>query len=102
MLPAFAGFMIKQFPLVWGMAVVADSPLFSALIAQNVSPQNRGSSLTIVTCIGFFITILSIQTVKILSDHIDAHYMYLFLAVGPGLGVISLLRDKVKESNLHG
>ena len=90
------------FLILWGMAVVADSPLFSALVAQNVSPQNRGSSLTIVTCIGFFITILSIQTVKILSDHIDAHYMYLFLAVGPGLGVISLLRDKVKESNLHG
>lgn len=82
------------FLIFWGMVVVADSPLFSTLVAQNVPEQTRGSALTIVNCIGFSVTILSIQVVKILTDHIIGEYIYLVLAVGPVLGVIGLVRNK--------
>ena len=80
------------FLIFWGMTVVADSPLFSALVAQNAPEHGKGTALTIVTCIGFSITIISIQAVKLLSDVIDLRYIYFLLAIGPALGVISLLK----------
>jgi len=55
-LPVFISFLF-----FWGMVVVADSPLFSTLVAQNAPQETRGTSLTIVNCIGFSITIISIQ-----------------------------------------
>lgn len=82
------------FLVIWGMMVVADSPLFSTLVAQNVPEHIRGSSLTIVNCIGFTVTIFSIQVVKILAEYIDPEYVYLLLAIGPLAGVIILLRTK--------
>ncbi len=81
----FIGFMI-----FWGVMVVADSPLFSTLVAQNAPQQNRGTALTIVNCIGFSITIISIQFLQIMVKHIDFQYLYMFLAIGPFLGLLAL------------
>lgn len=47
----------------WGIVVVADSPLFSTLVAGNAPPDIKGTALTIVNSIGFAITILSIQLI---------------------------------------
>jgi MFS family permease len=80
------------FLFVWGLVVVADSPLFSTLVAQNAPEESRGTSLTIVNCIGFSITIISIQFISILSDTINAQYIYMLLAIGPVLGLIALLK----------
>ena len=82
------------FLFVWGLVVIADSPLFSTLVAQNVAEEARGTSLTMVNCIGFSITIVSIQLLKILSQSIDARYLYSILAIGPVIGLIALLRNK--------
>lgn len=81
----FLGFLI-----FWGMAVIADSPLFSTLVAQNANPQHRGTALTMVNCIGFSITIVSIQFVGKLSTIIDEQYLYVWLAAGPAFGLIAL------------
>jgi len=86
------------FLLTWGMSVTADSPLFSSLVAQNAPPAAKGASITIVTSIGFAITIVSIQLLNILIDQIDPGYLYLFLAPGPVLGLLALLK-KNKRSN---
>ena len=80
------------FLFFWGMVVVADSPLFSTLVAQNAPEASRGTSLTIVNCIGFAITIVSIQFINAISNHIDAQYLYAFLAIGPLWGLVALLR----------
>lgn len=80
------------FLFCWGLFVIADSPLFSTLVAQNVNDQSRGSSLTIVNCIGFSITIVSIQLLKAISLHIDPRYLYLFLSFGPIAGLFVLLK----------
>jgi MFS family permease len=47
------------FLIFWGLVVVADSPLFSTLVAQNAKAESKGTALTIVNCIGFSITIIS-------------------------------------------
>jgi len=82
------------FLFIWGLSVIADSPLFSTLVAQYAPEDSRGSSLTIVNCIGFSITIVSIQIINLLSDKINAQFIYLLLAIGPIFGLIALLKNK--------
>ncbi|MGJ8746008.1 MFS transporter [Polaribacter sp.] len=83
------------FLLFWGMVVVADSPLFSTLVAQNVASQNKGTALTIVNCIGFAITIISIQLISNYKEITDSNAIYLLLAIGPILGLFTFSRKKV-------
>lgn len=80
------------FLLFWGMAVVADSPLFSTLVAQNAPPETRGTALTIVNCIGFAITIISIQCLQYFSHLVDFQILFLILAIGPILGLLALFK----------
>jgi MFS family permease len=83
---AMAAFVIFLF--IWSIAVIADSPLFSTLIAQNAPVGAKGSSLTIVNSVGFAITIVSIQLVTALRTSANAQYVYVWLAVGPVLGLV--------------
>jgi len=80
------------FLIIWGLTVVADSPLFSTLVAQNVPTDKKGTALTIVNCIGFAITIVSIQLINwLLANHL-AEFAYVFLAIGPVFGIIGMLK----------
>jgi MFS family permease len=78
------------FLLFWGMVVVADSPLFSTLVAQNAAPEIKGTALTIVNSIGFAITIISIQLISSLKTTTDSNSIYICLAIGPILGLLAL------------
>jgi MFS family permease len=78
------------FLIFWGIVVVGDSPQFSTLVAHTAPKELVGSALTIVNCIGFFITIISIQLMTSLLAIIPADYLFLFLAIGPLLGLGSL------------
>jgi len=82
------------FLLIWGMTVVADSPLFSTLVAQNASNEFKGTALTIVNSIGFAITIISIQTISEIREEVDPTYLYVVLALGPILGLIAKGRKR--------
>ena len=86
------------FLFAWAIAVIADSPLFSSLVAQNAPDESRGSSLTIVNCIGFSITIISIQLISSLAGQIGARYVYMILAIGPILGLIALINGSKRNS----
>lgn len=90
----FSKSVLILFLILWGMAVVADSPLFSTLVAQNAPVAYKGTALTIVTCIGFSITIISIQLFTFLSYSMSSIYIYMLLAVGPILGLIALYKPK--------
>jgi MFS family permease len=83
--PLFLGIVI-----FWGCTAAGDSPQFSALVAKTAPPALVGSALTIVNCIGFSLTIVSIQLLSTLSAYINHSYMFLFLSVGPMLGLASL------------
>jgi predicted MFS family arabinose efflux permease len=78
--------------IVWGMAVIADSPQFSTLIAQSAFIESRGTALTIVNCIGFSITIVSLQVVNLMSRYINPIYLYIPLSLGPVMGLIAMSR----------
>lgn len=76
------------FLLIWGVAVIADSPQFSTLVAYHAPPDNKGTALTIVNCIGFAITILSIQLLNLASGLIPFPYLFILLSIGPASGLL--------------
>jgi predicted MFS family arabinose efflux permease len=82
------------FLIFWGMAVIADSPLLSTLVAQNTSVEQKGTALTIVTSVGFFITIISIQLITGMIKLTDSNSVYTILAIGPILGLMALRNNK--------
>lgn len=82
------------FLLFWGIVVIADSPLFSTLVAQNVIPEYKGTALTIVNSIGFTITIVSIQLLNKLINLVEIKYVLTILAIGPVFGLIALFNRK--------
>ena len=84
------------FLLFWGMMVIADSPQFSTLVAQNAPPESKGTALTIVNSIGFAITIISIQLLSFLQSGMNPILLYVVLALGPLLGLMALM-DRKKD-----
>ncbi|WP_282122227.1 MFS transporter [Algibacter mikhailovii] len=81
------------FLMFWSMVVIADSPLFSTLVAQNVDISSKGTAITIVNCIGFAITIVSIQVINVLIEYVNTTYVFTLLALGPILGLVYLMKE---------
>ncbi|MDO7172820.1 MFS transporter [Mariniflexile sp. AS56] len=81
----FIGFLV-----FWGMVVIADSPLFSTLVAQNCSSEAKGTALTIVNSIGFAVTIISIQLIGFFMNVIAVKFLFMLLAIGPVFGLVGL------------
>jgi MFS family permease len=82
------------FLIFWGMVVIADSPLFSTLVAQNAPIESKGTLLTITNCIGFSLTIVSIQLLGRLTAVITLEYLFVFLSIGPILGLVAMFRKE--------
>jgi MFS family permease len=81
--------------LFWGFSAAADSPQLSALVAINAPPEFRGSAITLVVCIGFSITIVSIQLLNFLQNSFPQQYLLLLLAPGPLAGVFALRKHSL-------
>lgn len=97
-LRSHSGGFFLSFLFVWGLVVVADSPMFSSLVAQSAPDASRGTALTIVNCIGFAITVASIQFTSWLSGFVNAYDLYLILAVGPALGLLAQLGSRSESA----
>ncbi len=78
--------------MIWGIAVVADSPQFSSLNTQFAPKAYVGSALTIVNCIGFFITIITIEFLGLWIDWFGIQTAFLLLLPGPVFGWFALRR----------
>lgn len=76
--------------LVWGITVSGDSPQFSALTASNAPPGAVGSVLTLVNCIGFSISVVSIEIFVRAAAAWPLAQVLPWLALGPALGLIAL------------
>ena len=76
--------------LLWGATVVGDSPQFSTLTALNSPRDSVGSVLTFTNCIGFAITIVSIELFTRAQQHWPLAVLLPWLAIGPALGLRAL------------
>lgn len=79
---------------LWGMAVTADSPQFSNLVASALSAEIKGTGLTLVNSVGFAITIASIQVFASIIKMVPPYNCFLILAIGPILGLWQLSGHK--------
>ncbi|MEM1119242.1 MAG: MFS transporter [Bacteroidota bacterium] len=80
--------------LIWGFTVVGDSPQFSTIVAKTAPNLYIGTALTIVNCIGFALTILSIQVVGYLQHIVGLENVFLVLLIGPIVGLITLKKGR--------
>ena len=78
--------------LCWGLTVVADSGQFSAAASELADPRYVGTVLTVQTGVGFLLTMVSIRLVPSLVDLLGWRYVFMVLAIGPLIGIVSMLR----------
>ena len=76
--------------LVWGVAVVADSAQFSAIISEVADPRYVGTALTMQTVMGFLLTVFSIRIVGAIGTAYGWHWAAASMAVGPALGIVAM------------
>ncbi len=86
------------FLLFWSIMIIADSPMFSTLVAQNTSSTTKGTALTIVNSIGFAVSIVSIQLVSFLTTVIPTKYIFLVLCLGGIFGLFFITSTKTETS----
>ncbi len=77
---------------VWGVSVIADSAQFSASISELADRERVGSALALQTALGFLLTAVTIQLLPIVEAATSWTAALAALAIGPGLGVVAMLR----------
>lgn len=75
------------------LGFIADSPQFSALVAATAPAHIKGTALTIVTSVGFAITVISIQLLPVAVNRV-ATFGWLVLLPGPLFGLIALTKNR--------
>jgi MFS family permease len=78
--------------LIWGFSIVADSPQFSASIAELAEPSLVGTMLTIQTSMGFLLTLLTIHAMPYAVTAVGWSGAFSMLAIGPLIGVYAMWR----------
>lgn len=78
--------------MVWGISIISDSAQFSAIVAELSEPALIGTMLTVQTSVGFLLTLVSIHLLPFVESAVGWRYAFAFLAIGPFLGIIAMLR----------
>jgi MFS family permease len=76
--------------LVWGIAVIADSAQFSAMVTEEAPSHAVGTALTLQTSLGFLLTVGSIQLVPALARITGWRWALVVLALGPMAGLAAV------------
>ncbi|MES3000728.1 MAG: MFS transporter [Pseudomonadota bacterium] len=87
--------------LVWGVTIIADSAQFSASIAELSEPDSVGTLLTVQTCAGFLLTLVSIHLVPHVVEAAGWRGAFTMLAVGPALGCVAMWRLRGRPESLR-
>jgi MFS family permease len=93
---------LLAFCVVWGIAAIADSAQFSASVVELSDPERVGTMVTVQTCVGFSLTMVSIHLVPPIDALVGWRWTFAFLAVGPFLGAWAMyaLRRLPESSRL--
>lgn len=96
----FGGPMALVLPvmLLWGVAVIADSAQFSALVTEVAPPHAIGTALTLQTSAGFLLTMAAIQSMPPLMDAWGPRWAFPVLALGPVAGIAAIRRLRALRS----
>jgi MFS family permease len=78
--------------LLWGIAVIADSAQFSALVTEVAPSHAVGTALTFQTSVGFLLTMAAIQLMPVLIGALGMRWAFPVLALGPALGIAAIRR----------
>ena len=80
--------------LIWGFTVVADSAQFSTMVTELADQAYVGTALTLQLAAGFLATVATIWLIPILETTIGWRWAFAFLAPGPAMGILAMLRLK--------
>ncbi len=78
--------------LLWGATIVADSAQFSAMVTETADDATRGTALTLQVALGFLLTLVTIRGVPLIADAAGWRWAFPWLALGPALGVVAMVR----------
>jgi MFS family permease len=78
--------------VVWGFSVVADSAQFSALVSEHAPRDHVGTALTLQTCVGFLLTMVTIELLPRVAAGMGWQFASLVLVPGPLLGAWAMAR----------
>jgi MFS family permease len=73
--------------LVWGIAVIADSAQFSAIISEVAEKRYIGTALTTQVALGFLLTAFAIRAMAAIAGRFGWNWALASMAVGPLLGI---------------
>lgn len=78
--------------LLWGFTVVADSAQFSTMVTELADQAYVGTALTLQQAAGFTITVTTIWLIPLLEISFGWQWAFAFLAPGPIVGILAMLR----------
>jgi MFS family permease len=87
--------------LVWGFTIVADSAQFSTLVTELADQSYVGTALTLQLAAGFTVTVATIWLIPLLERSVGWQWAFAFLAPGPALGILAMLRLKTQPEPSH-
>ena len=76
---------------IWGMSIIADSAQFSTAVSETVEAQYVGTAVTFQMCVGFMVTIASINLIPVLAGFVGWEWVFAFLAIGPLFGIWAMI-----------
>ena len=83
-------FVVVSVAVIWGVSIVADSAQFSAAVTEYAPSQYVGTAITLQTCLGFLLTIVTIRLVPIWVERWGWELAYIPLAIGPAAGIVAM------------
>ena len=86
--------------MVWGFAVVADSAQFSALVSEHSPRHHVGTALTLQTCVGFLLTMVTIELLPRVAGYTGWRSASLLLVPGPLLGAWAMWRLQGRDDRM--
>jgi MFS family permease len=85
-------YVVTLIALVWGIAVIADSAQFSAIVSEVADRRYMGTALTMQTALGFLLTTIAIRATGFVAQRYGWRVAVASLAIGPILGTLAMQR----------
>lgn len=93
MLHAEPGWMLVVLLIVWGIAIVGDSPLFSTLVTELADQKLVGTALSLQMGVGYALTVLAIWLVPHVQHYLGGwQWAFLMLVPGPVIGALAMIK----------